>query len=453
MKQLRLLFALLLVFAISAPAIADVLVERHENSELYKTGQNTYRLDIGGPISNTEPFEIDGALVPESYNWTDADEIAPDVYRLRKGKFGYTIYKAIGCVTIHPIRKRWDVWYQVCSKTPVALDHRQVNSKTLELYKDTPQVRYSMFIGDRGYKINNRLKETYSGPATWEHTYNVTMQGLTRTGRKIYHEGALIGNLPNPFAVGADNTLYPVTETLSGGELTLTFESADTCVKPCDVDPTLTPAASNEGDSILSSLTPTTNFGSLGWLAVKQTGSSNVWNVIIKFDASGVPAGATVDSATLELYWYANTGGDPAGMVIDANRVTQTAWVEGTCTWNVYDTGLSWASAGGDFTGTDKGTQTLSGSPPQWVTWDVTSQTQYAVDSVSGIVHMLLESTSGGALGAGAQCYSKEEAVQTDFRPKFTITYTETANMIITPCKGDRYENNICLPTGLLLPF
>jgi hypothetical protein len=396
------------------------LIQRFENAEIYKTGERTRTLVIGGEISNAEPFE-GGEMQPQTFRWSDVSVVSPDVYRLSKGGFGYTVYKSIGCVRVHPVKGDWDVYYEVCSKTPVALDHRQISDRLLELYKDTSQVRYSFFIGDRGFKVNNRLKETYSGTATWEHTYNVTMQGLTRTGRKIYHDGALIGNLPDPFAVGSDSTVYPVQESLNGGELTLTFESADTCVKPCDVDPTLTPAATNDGDNQLQQNTPTTNLGTqASFFSRNLTGI--MIHPIIKFNFSVLPDGATIDTATLECYYFNLSGSDPVGRTIGVNRVTRTDWEELTSTWNNYKTGNAWTSPGGDYTATDKASQTVPAAFG-WVTWNVLAQAQYAQTNTSEIIHMILV-MEGASENKAAIFYSRNEAVEIIKRPKMIITYT-----------------------------
>jgi hypothetical protein len=178
--MLRFLLSLLLVLSFSSSAISAELIGRGADYNLYKVDETTRRIDIGGDISNAEPFDVDGPMVPETYKWSDVQHLGGNIYRLYKGRFGYTVNigattqggLAGGEIRIHPVRKRWDVYYSIAPKNPVAIDYRQVSDKLLELYKDTSQVRYSFFIGDRGFKVNTRLKTNYTGGDTWTYTYN-----------------------------------------------------------------------------------------------------------------------------------------------------------------------------------------------------------------------------------------------------------------------------------------
>jgi hypothetical protein len=429
--MLRYILSLLLVLAISAPSYADTLIERFKNSEIYKTDRGTKKLVIGGEISNAYPFDSDGPMAPQSYKWSDVREIAPNVYQLARGEFGYTVYKNTGEIRIHPVRKRWDVYYSIAPKTPVALTHQQHSDKLLELYVSTPQVRYSFFIGDQGFKVNNRLKASYSGGNVWSHTYNVALEGLIRTGRTIYFNGDPVGKLPDPFMVDAEGTVAPVVESIDSGELTITATGIDSLVLPIDVDPVLTPPASNLADGQMYEALPNLNYGSLNNFGAVSSSGGLIIRGALRFDASAIPVGSTITSASLEAYAWFNFGAGPAGRTYEVNRITQTGWVESQFTWNDYSTGNAWASGGGDFTTTDQSTFTGLAAP-SWFTWNdagMIAQVQYAVDNVGGIIHMLVKDADETAASSiGAAFYTKEEATQTTLRPKMAIEFEDSAN-------------------------
>jgi hypothetical protein len=460
MKQLRLILALLLVLAISAPAAADVLIERYEHANLYKTGSNTYRLEAGGPISNAEPFDYDGPLEPESYDFSNATQIEPGVWRLRHGRFGFTANLSDttsggmggGCVRTHPVRKRWDVYYELCPVTPTALNYRQINDKVLELYKVAPNgVRYSYLVGDIGFKVNIRLPVTWTND-TFTHTFNASLAGLTRQGRKLFHEGVEVGELPDPWMTDSSDEQLPrpVQETLSGGQVTLTATGINSLVLPVNIDPTLSPP-SNLGDTLIWQTNPTTNYGSSVALETTESAGASE-RPLVMFDLTGIPSGSTIDSASLDMTYYAKGANDPVGRTIRFQRCTKT-FVELQATWNIYSTGNNWDSAGGDVDGVLAASDATVPASFQVMSWNdagMVAQVQDAVDNRSGIWIGRAVDTAAGAFFTTWR--SRNYGTPAD-RPSFTIVYTAPATHAIKPwCKGDSYANRACLPFGSLFP-
>ena len=112
--------------------------------------------------------------------------------------------------------------------------------------------------------------------------------------------------------------------------------------------------------------------------------------MVIKFDLSNLPEGASVTEATLELYQYEWDGEAPPH-TISAYRLTR-AWVEGTGTaqfqsdhlgvsWEEAANGTAWTTPGGDYdTATDFGngangvidSVALTSTDGAWQAWDVT---------------------------------------------------------------------------------
>jgi len=99
-------------------------------------------------------------------------------------------------------------------------------------------------------------------------------------------------------------------------------------------------------------------------------------NGLLQFDLSGVPAEATVLSATLEL--RQRTPSSNGGRV-SVHAVTSD-WIEGVKTgangapnWSERDAGVPWTTAGGDYAAAAAASADMAGGFVGWVKWDVTA--------------------------------------------------------------------------------
>ena len=73
-----------------------------------------------------------------------------------------------------------------------------------------------------------------------------------------------------------------------------------------------------------------------------------IGRALYSFDISELEVGATIVSANLTLSAYFRDT-NTLDKILQFCKVTRTDWVESEVTWNVWKTGLSWLSAGGDF--------------------------------------------------------------------------------------------------------
>ncbi|MGB6680902.1 MAG: DNRLRE domain-containing protein [Candidatus Bathyarchaeia archaeon] len=126
-------------------------------------------------------------------------------------------------------------------------------------------------------------------------------------------------------------------------------------------------------DTYLWQHNPTVNYGNQ---LLMYVGGAPYWreHTLVKFDLSSIPDGSVINSAYLRLYYNAaGSTGDPGGRTYTVYRMTQD-WVELECTWNIFSTGNSWTTAGGDYTDTNKASLTLPsmGGQDSWVSWTVT---------------------------------------------------------------------------------
>lgn len=136
-----------------------------------------------------------------------------------------------------------------------------------------------------------------------------------------------------------------VIVSLLGGALLTAPGSAQAPDPPGPIDP-LAPAGLQTSetlyataDTYVSASSPTTNYGTATSLSIgRSAGGSDNW-ILIRFDLSAIPAGATISSATLQMYTMINLAAaapDSAYQVFPHRVVggVAGAWIETGVTWN-----------------------------------------------------------------------------------------------------------------------
>ncbi|MGB5200030.1 MAG: DNRLRE domain-containing protein, partial [Sedimenticolaceae bacterium] len=134
---------------------------------------------------------------------------------------------------------------------------------------------------------------------------------------------------------------------------------------------TLTPVK----DTYISKDNPTGNFGNFGFLRMDESGGGlGDGRMLLEFDFSAIPNGATITSAVLQMQ---AVGGGGNSTVINAYELTE-AWDEGSgvdnndATWNERQTGTAWGTAGGTVGSTVAGSLTTSAlGQHSWVITDL----------------------------------------------------------------------------------
>jgi len=167
---------------------------------------------------------------------------------------------------------------------------------------------------------------------------------------------------------------------------------------------------------------PSGNYGFENWIGVNRaTKTSGTWpwpsglgeGTFIKFDISGIPANATVTSATFEAYayqiWYSTT-------CDAALRQFGTNWDENTIT----GMNAPWGTLGGIVS------STVRGSIPGWWTHSVDlSYVQSKLGGQIGFYYCYPGTASGTHYG---QFYRSREYGNTNYRPYLKIAYTIPTN-------------------------
>ncbi|MGQ9665813.1 MAG: DNRLRE domain-containing protein, partial [Anaerolineae bacterium] len=180
-------------------------------------------------------------------------------------------------------------------------------------------------------------------------------------------------------------------------------------------------------DTFINGWSADTNYGMNTQVFVR----SGEWmSALLRFDLSGLPAGAVVQQATLDLYVSGRSNSNPISMEIYRMR---RPWREMEATWNRPRIGEAWGIAGAKAVGTDLDGTLLSrltlSTISTWAELDVTSAVRdwlaepasnfgVVVKSfdLAGVQYNILSSEYGNAA----------------LRPRLTIRYTAGAPIVPT---------------------
>lgn len=132
-------------------------------------------------------------------------------------------------------------------------------------------------------------------------------------------------------------------------------------------------------------------------------GANDGLKSLLRFDLSSIPAGKTVDEATLRLYYTGRSNSN--SLTLGANRLL-VPWVDSQANWTQRMTGVNWNVAGlgsgSDFWAIASDAVVVTGTGGSWVELDLTEAVQTWVDDSSVNYGVLLRQASA----AGYTVYS-----------------------------------------------
>lgn len=221
-----------------------------------------------------------------------------------------------------------------------------------------------------------------------------------------------------------------VTKTTQGGKRVYTYTLPDGLWAGWVLDPTLTaqPDGAAGLDTYINTATPTANFSTateLRLYSLDDGYDAEENRTLIKFDLSPIPAGSTIDNATLTLTQYAGSNTDTLAVF----RVHR-AWVEAQATWNIYSTGNNWGTAGCNNTTNDREAANIGslsvGTTAGAKNWTLTASK--IQEMITGGVFtnngFIVLQTSAAAATASHLFRSSDYGTAAD-RPKLVVNYTE----------------------------
>lgn len=189
-------------------------------------------------------------------------------------------------------------------------------------------------------------------------------------------------------------------------------------------------ASTNNGDTFLYQDQPTTNYGtsvaiSLGERSTEPTTDHNCRGI---FDWTLSSGSGTISLIKLYAYCYYYN----RAITVNVHELSQaSALVEAEATWSIWKTGSSWATPGGDYSGTVVDTTSISGIDT-WFSWVL--QGAGATNPIAGLTwesnfDLLLKEASDVGGTTVNNVYSKNNASN---RPYIEITYTAAVDYPIS---------------------
>ena len=195
------------------------------------------------------------------------------------------------------------------------------------------------------------------------------------------------------------------------------------------------PDGSAGKDTYLYMWKPGWNYGADGELWVDSRWADSIAKSLLEFDLGGIPKGARVASANLDLYQLnSSLNGGPVGV----HRVTNT-WEEGTQSggsgtggnWTERDVDTAWTVAGGDHDAAPIMT-TIVPAATGWVSWDIAELMNGWVAGTHQNFGLVLTPETPGT----AAHFHSSDSSNAALRPKLTITYACECGMACLAPQG-----------------
>jgi hypothetical protein len=164
-------------------------------------------------------------------------------------------------------------------------------------------------------------------------------------------------------------------------------------------------------DTYVNEQSPATNYGTSATMNVQRR-TAQRQRTLVQFDLSQIPAGAAINSATLELYATAAPG---TGQQLDVHHVMGT-WTEPAVTWTTqpaYNASADATLAGGTTTG--------------WKVWDVLPVVQAWSEGTYPNYGLLVKCNLETDLATNTYTFASRENAMTAYRPILRVNYTSSS--------------------------
>jgi len=180
--------------------------------------------------------------------------------------------------------------------------------------------------------------------------------------------------------------------------------------------PATVPIRPSTADTYLRQDVPGSNNGILTTVCVERH-ATQARRGLIKFDLSSIPAGATINSAQLELYCTVAPG---AAQTLNLHEVT-SSWTETGATWTNMNSGFDSTILSTVVGGTAAGWKTWTGLGPLVQSWVSGTKNNYGV--------MIKCGSETGTTAYLYQFASNNYTTNTAYRPILRVNYTTASSM------------------------
>ena len=342
-----------------------------------------------------------------------------------------------GPVTVHRVTEDW-------TETGATWDTMSGNFEFSVLATISAQDQSSVWVR---VNLTAQVQAWVNGQPNFGILLNSTADGVH--GEYVSREGPA-GNQPYFDVVVGTGPPSPAnlqaTGTLADGN-TRTLDRPGTAAYQLSSELVLQPGASEAEDTYLYKWKANWNYGASDTLFVSNRFADSYARGLIRYDLSGIPRGARITSAILELYqnWAGGGGGTVSIHHLNAD------WLEGTntggsgtgATWDEREPGVSWGSAGGDLSSTVYASTTLPSATLGYFQWDIAALVEKWVAGEIDNFGLVLEPEP--AL-TDVKFTSSDDADPTR-HPKLAITYACACDNI---CLAPQGSGNLLMVVGNL---
>lgn len=207
-------------------------------------------------------------------------------------------------------------------------------------------------------------------------------------------------------------------------------------VWPVTIDPSivyLQPSSSGI-DTNIRSYFPNTTGGAdltLGAGLYKDSTQSNIIRGLMLFDLNAIPRGATILNSELNL-WLASVANDTS-IGVQVHELKKS-WGENYATWNRSNSGINWASPGGDFISTPTDTNQISYLTDLSVNykWNITSLVDKWHKSPTTNYGIILKSNAEST-NTYKKFISSDDLNNINNHPMLAVTYYPASRLGIEP--------------------
>ncbi|GAB4406595.1 MAG: hypothetical protein Kow00123_19270 [Anaerolineales bacterium] len=394
----------------------------------YRTGLNFPTTTAGCTITNKteQGVNLGGSWVgKESWITRRTDAASGNPYMFFKVDDGY-LYNTNRTVTVTVTyfdrgTDRWDLFYD--STTGERLGGSVYKTNSLTWKKATfvlPNARFANSLaGGSDFYIDGR-----SDGDEYIHFVDVTKSG-----------SAGPTNTPTPTPAQATATHTPTrTPTFTAGPTATPTRTPTATPTPT---PTFTPGPTpvattvtfQQGlngytgvrDTYISDYSDDSNYN---WDTILIVRSQDVIASLLRFDLSGIPSNATVQSAQLQVY---TVGQSNSAYMCARPYAVLRPWVDSQATWNRPQGVETWAAPGCNGIGTDRsdigGEEVWLQFTNRWYTFDVTNIVQAWVLDPANNRGLVLKSTCNMAEPVQYSLAGSDYETSS-LRPKLVVQYT-----------------------------
>ena len=227
-----------------------------------------------------------------------------------------------GSRRIYPDRNDLSYWIQLDKPNGINMSNPAKTGNTWTW--DYPHAQIIIQMQSSQVKFSFILKDAQAPTSI---TIPFSVQGITRTGNILYHNGTPCGELRKPIAIDANFIHRDCTATFGAGQVTISLDTTGLSF-PIDIDPTVNLQVSADSDDMTvqwesgawHTYFPTDNVIFLGGVTGDDRQGSGM-----RFLNANLPAGATITTASMTFRCRQNSGGTTVKTYITGGIETSPA--------------------------------------------------------------------------------------------------------------------------------